>query len=172
MGKGEIVECERVDLGFLSDAPIKVTVNQVVACTGQRLWDILADGESWTRWVKPIVGVEWTSPKPLGIGATRTVTMVGGLVGYEEYLAWDAPRHFAFRFNQTTKGGPEAFVEEYRIYDLGNGSCKVSWTMAMRIGGPSARMPGVVAAGMKKANASFLKKLASYAASNPVLADD
>lgn len=171
MGKAKpIVNCERIDLEFAHTAPVSVTVEQVVPVPPQRLWDIFCDAESWTKWVLPIQRVEWTSPFPIGVGSTRTVTMLGGLVGYEEYLAFEPCERFAFRFNQTTKGGPDAFLEDYRLTDLGDGSTRVAWTMAMRIGGPSAKAPGLIAAGMKKANASFLKKLASYAASNPTLA--
>lgn len=173
MGRAKpIVQCERVGLDFASTAPISVTVEQVVPVSADRLWAIFGDAESWTKWVKPILNVEWTSPFPIGVGSTRTVTMMGGLAGYEEYLAFDAPNRFAFRFNETTKGGPEAFLEDYHLVDLGNGSTKVTWTMAMRIAGPTAKVAPLISFGMKKANASFLKKLASYAASNPVLEAD
>ena len=33
--------------------------------------------------------MEWTSPKPFGLGTTRTVTMSGDLAGYEEFIAWE-----------------------------------------------------------------------------------
>lgn len=169
MGK-PMVNCERVGLDFVETAPIAVTVTRVVPVPPERLWEILCDADSWTRWVAVITGVEWTSPFPIGVGSTRTVTMLGGLVGYEEYLAFEPRTRFAFRFNQTTRGGPDAFLEDYRLTDLGDGTTEVAWTMAMRIEGPSARFPRLIEAGMRKANARFLRKLASYAASNPTLA--
>ena len=34
----------------------------------------------------PIQKVEWTSPKPYGVGTTRSVHMMGDMVGYEEFI--------------------------------------------------------------------------------------
>ena len=38
----------------------------------------------------------------------------------------------AFRFNEASKDGIEAFAEDYQVTDLGNGRCRVEWTMAMK----------------------------------------
>ena len=63
---------------------------------------MLADAESWPHWATVITNVAWTSPEPRGVGTTRTVNMRGGIVGDEEFLAWEPFSHMAFRFNQST----------------------------------------------------------------------
>ncbi len=84
----------------------------------------------------PIRRVEWTSPKPFGVGTTRTVYMAGGLVGDEEFIAWEPGRRMAFRFDAISRKQVDAFVEDYRVEDLGSEVCRVSWTMALAPLGP------------------------------------
>ncbi|WP_101759329.1 SRPBCC family protein [Oceanicoccus sp. KOV_DT_Chl] len=79
----------------------------------------------------PIQKVEWTSPKPFAVGTTRTVYMSGGLVGEEEFIAWEPGKRMAFCFTAMSQDSTESFAEDYQVTDLGNGSCKVVWVMAM-----------------------------------------
>ncbi|MFQ3322634.1 MAG: hypothetical protein ACI90U_000446 [Pseudomonadales bacterium] len=53
----------------------------------ERLFEIFEDKQAWPVWAGPIQKVEWTSPKPFGIGTTRTVFMQGSLEGYEKFIA-------------------------------------------------------------------------------------
>src|SRR3569833_3729973 len=78
--------CERVDLNWIKTAPFRFSNSVDLAITPEQLFDVLADAESWPQWAKVITGVPWTSPKPYGVGTTRTVNMLGGLVGGEEVL--------------------------------------------------------------------------------------
>ncbi len=64
--------------------------------------------------------------------------MPGGMIAYEEFLAWDAPRHMAFRFNQFTQKFLKAFGENYEVEDLGNDSCRLTWTVGMEPTGAAA----------------------------------
>ncbi|MCH9700201.1 MAG: SRPBCC family protein, partial [Actinomycetia bacterium] len=66
------------------------------------------------------------------VGSTRTVYMRGGIVGYEEFIAYEHGVRMAFRFNEASKKGIEAFAEDYHVTDLGGGRCRVDWTMAMK----------------------------------------
>ena len=46
--------------------------------------------------------VDWTSPRPFGVGTTRTVTFQGGgMEVYETFIAWDPGKHMAFTFDQS-----------------------------------------------------------------------
>ena len=166
----DLIECERVGLDYFDDAPVRVTAREVVAASPERIFEVFLDADSWPRWAWPITGVDWTSPMPLEVGSTRTVWMRGPMVGYEEFVAWDPGRRMAFRFNQTIKGGPSAFAEDYVVTDLRDGRSLVEWTMAMTLSGISARFAPVTGPAMGPANRAMLRKFRTYVESNPALA--
>jgi uncharacterized protein YndB with AHSA1/START domain len=129
------VSCEKVGLEFFEQAPTIHRASVKIAATPDQVFAAFLDAEAWTKWAMPITGVDWTSYFPLEVGSTRTVHMRGGLVGYEEFLAYDHGTRMAFRFNEVSKEGIEAFAEDYHVTDLGDGKCRVDWTMAMKAGG-------------------------------------
>ncbi|MDT5174686.1 MAG: hypothetical protein QOG37_1937, partial [Mycobacterium sp.] len=87
--------CERVDLSFIEDAPHRFRNSVDLAITPEQLFEVLADAEAWPRWAKVITKVTWTSSEPRGIGTTRVVEMRGGIVGNEEFIAWEPFTHMA-----------------------------------------------------------------------------
>lgn len=132
--------CDPVDLTFLDAPPFRFTASEVIARSPAEVFAALADAESWPRWVFAITGVTWTSPPPLGLGATRRVSMRGGLVADEVFIAWEADARMAFRFHEVNKGQVKGFAEDYQVTDLGDGTCRIDWVMAMDLGGSSLVM--------------------------------
>jgi carbon monoxide dehydrogenase subunit G len=65
--------------------------------------------------------------------------MRGGIVGDEEFLAWEPHSHMAFRFNQASTRSIAAFTEDYRILPTATG-CNLTWVMAMKPNGVAARL--------------------------------
>jgi uncharacterized protein YndB with AHSA1/START domain len=129
------VDCEKVGLEFFETAPTLHKASVEIAATPDQVFAAFHDAEAWTTWAMPITGVDWTSDFPLEVGSTRTVHMRGGLTGYEEFIAYEHGTRMAFRFNEVSKEGVEAFAEDYQVTDLGNGKSQVDWTMAMKSGG-------------------------------------
>ena len=111
-----------------------------MAASPEQVFAAFLDADAWVAWAFPITGVEWTSGFPIEVGSTRTVHMRGGLVGYEEFIAYEHGVRMAFRFNEASKKGVRAFAEDYQVSDLGDGRCVVEWTMALDTG----RSPSVV----------------------------
>jgi carbon monoxide dehydrogenase subunit G len=131
--------CERVGLDFIAHAPFRFVSTVDLTITPEQVFEVLDDAESWPQWATAITKVTWTSPQPHGIGTTRTVDMRGGIVGDEEFLAWEPHSHMAFRFNEASTGSIAAFAEDYRIAPTAGG-CSVTWVMAMKPKGVAARM--------------------------------
>lgn len=131
-------DCERVDLSFIDTAPYRFVSTVDLAINPQQVFDVLADASSWPHWASVITKVTWTSPQPRGVGTTRTVQMRGGIVGDEEYLAWEPFRHMAFRFNQASTDSIAAFAEDYRVVETPGGA-HLTWVMAMKPNGAAAR---------------------------------
>ncbi len=123
--------CEKVGVEFFDTAPTRYQATQEIAATPEQVFEVLLDADSWVRWAMPITAVEWTSGFPIEVGSTRTVHMRGGLVGYEEFIAYEHGVRMAFRFNEVSKDGIDAFAEDYQVTDIGGGRCRVEWTMAL-----------------------------------------
>jgi hypothetical protein len=131
--------CEQVGPAFVADAPFRFVSKIDLAITATQLFEVLADAESWPHWATVITKVVWTSPKPRGVGTTRTVTMRGSIVGDEEFIAWEPFTHMAFRFNRSTSPAIAAFAEDYRVVETADG-CRLTWVMAMKPSGLAGRL--------------------------------
>ena len=125
-------KCEDVGVEFVDEAPTRHLASEEIAASPDQVFAVLLDADAWTRWAWPITKVEWTSGFPIEVGSTRTVHMRGGIIGYEEFIAYEHGVRMAFRFDEASKKGIEAFAEDYRVTDLGAGRCRVDWTMAMK----------------------------------------
>ena len=131
------IPCTAVNLEFFERAPYCFTATEIVRASPARIFEVFEDAHAWTVWADPIQHVEWTSPKPFGLGTTRTVTMSGGMVGWEEFIAWEPGKRMAFCFTHVAKDNIESFAEDYVVEDLGDGRCRVTWRMAMAPKGAS-----------------------------------
>ena len=156
------IECERVGLDYAATAPCRVVVSETIAATPERIFDVFLDADAWPRWAFPITKVEWTSPFPIEVGSTRTVFMRGGMVGWEEFLAWEPGVRMAFRFNQSVERGPLAFAEDYRLRPTPDGRTHLEWTMAMTLPGISGKLTPLIRGSMWPANRLMLRKLRRY----------
>jgi carbon monoxide dehydrogenase subunit G len=155
--------CERVGLDFIDHAPFRFVSTVDLTITPEQVFDILDDAESWPQWATAITKVTWTSPQPHGIGTTRTVDMHGGIVGDEEFLAWEPHSHMAFRFNQASTRSIAAFAEDYRVVPTATG-CNLTWVMAMKPKGLAGRIGMAVGRPlMARTFQKFLYNLRAYA---------
>ncbi|MBO0676584.1 SRPBCC family protein [Mycolicibacterium sp. S2-37] len=131
--------CEQVGLDFVDHAPFRFVSTVDLAITPEQVFEVLGDAASWPHWASVITKVTWTSPEPRGVGTTRTVHMRGGIVGDEEFLAWDPFTRMAFRFNEASTNSISAFAEDYRVVETPDG-CHLTWVMAMKPNGAAARL--------------------------------
>ena len=127
--------CRPVGIEFCDTARHRFVTEVVVRATPEQIFEVFENPDSWVVWALPIRRVEWTSPPPFGVGTTRTVTMTRGLVGKEEFIAWERGRRMAFRFTGASMDAITAFAEDYRLSDAGGGRTRVRWVMAMEARG-------------------------------------
>ena len=136
--------CRTVDLAFLDSAPIRFVNEVEINASPERVFEIFEDGESWPKWFRDIVKVEWTSSKPFGVGTTRTVTLKTMTV-YEKFIAWDPGKRFTFYFTGTSLPIAHAFCEDYQLEALSNGRTKFTYIVAfeprllIKMSGPIGR---------------------------------
>ncbi len=165
------VECEKVGVEYFDTAPTIHKVTKEVAASPDDVFAVLLDASSWVTWALPITGVDWTSGFPIEVGSTRTVHMRGGLVAFEEFIAYEHGARMAFRFNQASKKGVRAFAEDYQVIDLGGGRCVVEWTMAMDTGRSSGIVDKVIGPVMSRGLRFMLGRFVKLVESGPTLAE-
>lgn len=84
-----------VDMDFLERAPVRFVNEVELDASATDVFTIFEDAEAWPEWIKLIVKVEWTSPKPYGVGTTRIVK--GSFLTVNEYFfVWQQNKRFAF----------------------------------------------------------------------------
>jgi len=88
--------------------------------------------------------------------------MMGDMIGYEEFIAWEPGKRMAFTFVGCSKDATEKFLEDYRVTDLGDGSCRVEWYMAMDTRGFSKHLMWMTRPLLRLANRRMFKKFKKY----------
>ena len=128
--------CAPVGIDFVDTAPYRYANSVDLPITPDQLFEVLADADAWPRWASVITHVAWTTPLPRDVGTRRTVTMRGGLVGDEQFLAWEPPTMMSFRFNAASTRTVRAFAERYDVVPTADG-CRLTWTLALDVRGVS-----------------------------------
>jgi hypothetical protein len=131
----ELYPCDLVDLGFITVAPFLMSSSVDVAVTPEQLFEVLEDAEAWPQFSPVIAKVDWTSPSPYGVGTTRRAELPLGIIGDEEFLAWEPSRRMTFRFNECSTRAVGALAEDYRIEATPGGS-RLTWTLAVKAARP------------------------------------
>jgi len=152
--------CKTVDMTFFDTAPFRYVADVVIKSSAVDVFSSFENAEDWPRWVKLIRTIEWTAEQPFGIGTTRTVSTVGGLVAHEEFIAWERGREMAFCFTHTSDGRMESFAERYQIDEIDDNSCRVKLTVALRPRGVSRYFLPLVSPVMRVGLKLMLRRLA------------
>lgn len=161
-------EMKKIDMDYFDTAKLRFEIHSDLECTPDRLFDIFEDADSWPVWVDSILNVEWTSPKPFGLGTTRTVSMKGDMEGYEEFIAWERGSRMAFQFVGSNKNNIDVFGEDYTVKDLGNGRCHLTWVVVMEPKGAGKFFLRLGKPLMNKMFSNIMQKgLPKYIADNP-----
>ena len=72
----------------------------------------------------------WTSPRPLGLGATREIELSGNSFALREYyFRWDEGRRYSFYGTECNRSVLRRFAEDYVVESTGRGS-RFTWTIA------------------------------------------
>jgi hypothetical protein len=88
-------DCHPVDASFFDTAPMRFRHAVDLDATSAKVFAIFDDENSWPKWFHAIHKVEWTSPRPHGVGSTRTTTMAL-VTMFEYFFCWDQDRRCSF----------------------------------------------------------------------------
>jgi hypothetical protein len=136
--------CHPVDASFFDTAPMYFKNVVELDAPPAEVFAIFEDGESWPKWFRGMHKVVWTSSKPYGVGATRTVWL--GLVTLDEhFFRWLPDRRFSFYLTGHSMPLAHALAEDYLLEDVAPGKTRFTYSVAIEprltlsMGGPLAR---------------------------------
>lgn len=107
-----------------------------IAAAPDRVWHTLTADDALVSWAKGITGAEWTTPRPLGVGATRTVTVARGAAALKErFYRWEDVDPQTLRGRMTfyceaaSRPGFTRFGEDVRL-EPNVGGTRLTWAFA------------------------------------------
>ena len=125
--------CEPFKLDQFDQMPFRFVSQVEIDASAEAIFAVLEEDVSWTEWAAVINEVIWTTPKPFGLGTTRTVKMAGGMVGDEEFIGWEPNRRMSFCFTSASMNACKSFGEDWQVIPQDNGKTLVQWTMALDV---------------------------------------
>jgi hypothetical protein len=135
-----------VDETFFDTAPFRLQEGFDIPRPASDVWAELTD-ERPLAWCRILQDVAWTSPRPFGVGTTRTVRALGGVnVLREWFFRWEEGRRFSFFALEASVPLFRRFAEDYLVEDTSGSSCRFTWTIAYeprpgaRIASPGNRL--------------------------------
>jgi hypothetical protein len=128
MSDDERYELRAVGLEFLDAARHRFDFAEPVAAPVERVFAAIgADPSTWS-WFPGIEEGAYETSDP-GVGSRRWVR-VGGVKYRETMLAWDAPRRWTYRVDETSAPVFAALAEDWVVEPDGHDAATVRWTFA------------------------------------------
>jgi hypothetical protein len=119
-----------VDASFFELAPFRVADAIEIQRSAADVWADLT-GDDALSWCRILHDLTWTSPRPFGVGTTRTVRSLGGTnVLDERYFRWEEGRRKSFYVEQSSAPLFKRFAEDYLVEPTSETSCRFTWTIA------------------------------------------
>jgi hypothetical protein len=120
-----------VEATFLDAAPLRLAEAFDIPRPAADVWaDLTADNPlSWCRLLRSIT---WTSPRPFGVGTTRTARTIGNAtVINERFFRWEEGRRKSFYVLESNVPFFRRFAEDYLVEPTSETACRFTWTIAV-----------------------------------------
>ena len=123
-------KADAVDDTFFDSAQARIQDTFEIARPAVDVWAELT-GSNPLSWCRIIDRIEWTSPAPFAVGATRAVhSLKGTNVMNEHFFRWEEGHRKSFYVVDATAPLFQRFAEDYLIEPVGDGACRFTWTIA------------------------------------------
>ncbi len=120
-----------VEETFFDTAPFLLRAEFDIPSPATQIWaDLTAD--SPLAWCRILQGITWTSPRPFGVGTTRTARSIGAVnVLNERFFRWEEGRRQSFYVLEASVPLFRRFAEDYLVEPTSEASCRFTWTIAI-----------------------------------------
>lgn len=123
---------EPFDVDFFDSAPQRRSYVLDLPVSPERVWrGLSASNPLW--WCRLLSSVEYTSPRPFGVGTTRTAALLGVLRLREVFLRWEEGRRQSFLVDRANLPVFRRFGEDYLVGRSAEGA-RLTWTFAYESG--------------------------------------
>ena len=121
---------QAVDEAFFDTAPTVFVGTFDIAKPAPEVWsELVADGA--LSFCRSLRGARWTSPRPFGVGTTRTMpALFGILIVDETYFRWEEGRRHSFYAHRTNLPMFRRLAEDYLVEEVSANACRFTWTVA------------------------------------------
>jgi Polyketide cyclase / dehydrase and lipid transport len=120
-----------IEMSFFDDAPGRYSEVIDIPLPTEQVWAQLTS-ENPFAWCRLLQRITWTSPRPLGLGATRSAKALGGaLVIDEEFIHWEEGHRQSFMVVGASMPIARRFGEDCKVEAMGDASCRFTWTIAV-----------------------------------------
>jgi hypothetical protein len=116
---------------FLDTAPLRLCEAFDIPRTAARVWEDLT-AENPLSWCRLLKRITWTSPRPFGVGTTRTARTIGNAsVLDERFFRWEEGRRQSFYVLESNVPFFRRFAEDYLVEPASETACRFTWTIAI-----------------------------------------
>ena len=123
-------QLQPADATFFDSAPQKFVGEFDIARPASEVWLDLVRDKSLDH-CRVLTGAQWTSPRPFGVGTTRTARALGGANVLEErFFAWEEGRRMAFTAERSSMPLFKRFAEDY-VVEPDGAETLFTWTVAI-----------------------------------------
>jgi hypothetical protein len=127
---------EPADETFFDTAPYVYRFPVELEVPPERVWESLTSDRSLADWGLGLHSLEWTSPRPFGVGTTRTVVLPGKAMALRErFFRWEEGQRTSFYLAESNRPLLRRLAEDYLVEKTSAGS-RFTWTIALE---PAAR---------------------------------
>lgn len=120
-----------VEEWFFETAPMRLAEVFEISRPAAQVWDELT-AENTLSWCKLLRSVTWTSPRPFGVGTTRTArTIANATVLNEHYFRWEEGRRQSFYVLESNLPLFRRLAEDYLVEPTSETACRFTWTIAI-----------------------------------------
>lgn len=122
--------CQPVDEAVFDHAPLHLRGRFEIPRSAAEVWAELTS-DNPLAWCRILQDVSWTSPRPFGVGTTRTARALHGTnVLKERYFRWEEGRRHSFHVVEASAPLFSWLAEDYLVEPTAEGSCVFTWTIA------------------------------------------
>lgn len=123
--------CESIEEDFFDRAPVQLRETFDAPRPASEVWDELTSDNPF-GWCRILQSITWTSPRPFGVGTTRTVRSLGGTsVLKERFFRWEEGRRQSLYALESSTPMFRRFAEDHLVEPTCEESCAFTWTIAV-----------------------------------------